>query len=76
MFFSVHTCQRFGVVTRYGHLDGVSVAAGDRVERGQVIGTVGRSGRATGFHLHYEVRVEGRPVDPLAYFLAEAPAGG
>jgi murein DD-endopeptidase MepM/ murein hydrolase activator NlpD len=53
-----------GVESRYGHLQTVGVARGQRVERGQAIGLSGNSGRSTAPHLHYEVRVDGRPVDP------------
>lgn len=59
----------FGLVTRYGHLSSAAVAPGAHVSQGDVIGYVGRSGRATGYHLHYEVRLDGRPVDPLQYVL-------
>jgi murein DD-endopeptidase MepM/ murein hydrolase activator NlpD len=55
----------FGLKTRYGHLDGYAVEAGDRVERLQVIGYVGSTGRATGPHLHYELLVNGRVRNPL-----------
>ena len=57
----------FGLVTRYGHLSRTAVSSGEHVHQGEVIGYVGRSGRATGYHLHYEVRLDGRPVDPLGY---------
>jgi len=57
----------FGVVTRYAHQSQIFVYPGDEVVRGQVISTVGQSGQATGPHLHYEVMVDGRPVDPLEY---------
>jgi murein DD-endopeptidase MepM/ murein hydrolase activator NlpD len=53
-----------GVESRYGHLQTVGVARGQRVEIGQPIGLSGNSGRSTAPHLHYEVRVDGRPVDP------------
>jgi murein DD-endopeptidase MepM/ murein hydrolase activator NlpD len=53
-----------GVESRYGHLDTVGVARGQRVERGQAIGLSGNTGRSTAPHLHYEVIVDGRPVDP------------
>jgi murein DD-endopeptidase MepM/ murein hydrolase activator NlpD len=53
-----------GVESRYGHLQRVAVTRGQRVERGQLIGLTGNTGRSTGPHLHYEVRVDGRPVDP------------
>jgi murein DD-endopeptidase MepM/ murein hydrolase activator NlpD len=53
-----------GVESRYGHLQKISVTRGQRVERGQLIGHTGNSGRSTAPHLHYEVLVDGRPVDP------------
>ncbi len=56
-----------GVVTRYGHLSGIAVEIGQEVEQGDIVGFVGRTGRATGTHLHFEVLVGGRPVDPLRY---------
>ena len=55
------------VKTLYGHLSGVYVREGQRVARGSVIGAVGNTGRATGVHLHYEVRVANVPVDPMRY---------
>ncbi len=55
--------------TRYAHLDEFLVKAGQRVKRGDVVGKCGRTGRATGVHLHYEVRVAGKPVDPMDYIL-------
>jgi murein DD-endopeptidase MepM/ murein hydrolase activator NlpD len=56
-----------GISTRYGHLASFAVALGQSVRRGDVIGYVGRSGRATGPHLHYEVRIQGVPVNPHKY---------
>jgi murein DD-endopeptidase MepM/ murein hydrolase activator NlpD len=56
-----------GVSTRFGHLAQVFVRPGTQVAQGQVIGAMGSTGRSTGTHLHYEVRIGGRPVDPLAY---------
>jgi murein DD-endopeptidase MepM/ murein hydrolase activator NlpD len=55
----------FGLATRYGHLSRFTVKVGDRVSRGDVIGYVGSTGRATGSHLHYEVLANGRIVNPL-----------
>jgi murein DD-endopeptidase MepM/ murein hydrolase activator NlpD len=55
------------VVTLYGHLSAMAVVPGQHVIRGQVIGYVGQSGRATGPHLHYEVRVHNVPVNPHKY---------
>ena len=56
-----------GYQTRYAHLKSIEVKEGKRVKRGTVIGTVGKSGNATGFHLHYEVRLQGTPVNPRSY---------
>jgi len=55
------------IETRYGHLSGFAVVAGQQVKRGQVIGYVGMSGRSTGAHLHYEVRIHNAPVNPHKY---------
>ena len=54
-----------GVETRYAHQQRLDVRAGDRVEAGQVVGAVGATGLATGPHLHFEVRRDGTPVDPV-----------
>lgn len=56
-----------GIVTRYGHASSVVVSAGQYVRRGQVIAYVGSTGYSTGPHVHYEIRVNDRPVDPLSY---------
>jgi len=55
------------VLTLYGHLSAIAVVPGQHVSRGQVIGYVGQSGRATGPHLHYEVRVHKVAVNPHKY---------
>ena len=55
------------LVTRYAHLSKRLVKEGDRVCRGQVIGISGSSGRSTGPHLHYEIRVRNRPIDPMKF---------
>jgi murein DD-endopeptidase MepM/ murein hydrolase activator NlpD len=59
-----------GVITRYAHCQKALVSAGDHVDAGAVIATVGSSGLATGPHVHFEVVVNGRPVDPLKYLVA------
>jgi murein DD-endopeptidase MepM/ murein hydrolase activator NlpD len=56
-----------GMRTLYGHLSGFAVVAGQQVKRGDVIGYVGDSGRSTGAHLHYEVRIHDQPVNPHKY---------
>jgi murein DD-endopeptidase MepM/ murein hydrolase activator NlpD len=64
----------FGVTTRYGHLSAFTVPAGMRVKRGDIIGYVGVSGRTTGPHVHYEVRINEAPVNPLRYLRFTAAA--
>jgi murein DD-endopeptidase MepM/ murein hydrolase activator NlpD len=56
-----------GIATRYGHMSAVLVRAGEQVTRGQQIGRMGSTGRSTGSHLHYEVRIDGRPVNPVPF---------
>ncbi len=60
----------FGIETRYGHLSAIKVRKGQRVSRGERIGDMGNSGRSTGPHLHYEIRVDGTPIDPMIYIKA------
>jgi murein DD-endopeptidase MepM/ murein hydrolase activator NlpD len=66
---AVYISHGYGITTRYGHLSRILVKPGEIVHRGEEIGDVGRTGRATGYHLHYEVRVDRRPVNPLGYML-------
>lgn len=57
----------YGISTLYGHCSAFYVEEGQRVERGTLIAAIGNTGRSTGPHLHYEVRVDGVPVDPMLY---------
>lgn len=66
---AIFVAHGFGITTRYGHLSKIEVRPGQRVKRGDVIGRVGNTGRSTGYHLHYEVRQDGDPVNPLVYIL-------
>ena len=59
------------IQTRYGHLSRIAVAAGQTVRKGDIIGYVGSTGRSTGPHLHYEVRVAGASVNPVPYLQGE-----
>jgi murein DD-endopeptidase MepM/ murein hydrolase activator NlpD len=61
-----------GLKTRYGHLSGFAVQAGMSVQRGQLIGLVGSTGRSTGAHLHFEIRLNDKPINPRL-FLSSAP---
>jgi murein DD-endopeptidase MepM/ murein hydrolase activator NlpD len=56
-----------GITTRYGHMSAILVGAGEHVTRGQQIGRMGSTGRSTGNHLHYEVRIDNRPVNPIPF---------
>lgn len=60
----------FGMETRYGHLSDIHVNVGDKVSRGDRIGDMGNTGRSTGTHLHYEVRVGGNAVNPMTFIKA------
>lgn len=59
--------HRFGIMTRYGHMSRITVKAGQKVKRGDVIGYVGSTGRATGTHVHFEVRLNDEALDPMRF---------
>lgn len=61
------------ITTRYGHLSRIYVTSGANVAQGELIGAMGSTGHSTGPHLHYEVRLDGAPVDPLGYMGQAAP---
>lgn len=59
----------YGLITRYGHIDKYLKKQGENVQRGEVVALMGNTGRSTGSHLHYEVRLNGLPVNPSKYIL-------
>jgi murein DD-endopeptidase MepM/ murein hydrolase activator NlpD len=68
---SILLSHGLGISTLYGHLSKITVREGQRVKRGDVIGNVGNTGKALGPHLHYEVHVNDKPVNPYYYLLDE-----
>jgi len=68
---SITLSHGFGVTTLYGHLSKIAVREGQKVKRGDVIGSVGATGKALGPHLHYEVHQYDKPVNPYFYLLDE-----
>ena len=65
----VNVLHGYGFSTRYAHLQGIKVKVGQNVKKGEIIGVVGSTGRSTGYHLHYEVRIKDEPVDPTPYMV-------
>lgn len=66
----IKVSHAFGIETRYGHLSQIEVHVGQKVSRGEKIGDMGNSGRSTGTHLHYEVRLSGDAVNPMTFIRA------
>jgi len=66
----VEITHPYGLKTRYGHMSAVKVSVGQKVSRGDRIGDMGSTGRSTGTHLHYEVRVGDEPVNPMSFIKA------
>jgi murein DD-endopeptidase MepM/ murein hydrolase activator NlpD len=64
-----------GISTLYAHLSYASVSAGDAIGQGEIVGRAGKGGRATGTHLHFEVRRGGAPVDPIPYLWLDSGGG-
>lgn len=62
-----------GLTTRYGHMSKVEVKEGDPIQRGQLLGYVGSTGRSTGPHLHYELRLDNKPINPRRFLPPEKP---
>jgi murein DD-endopeptidase MepM/ murein hydrolase activator NlpD len=68
---TVQIQHEYGFQTLYAHLSRISVFEGKQVQKGEIIGFLGRTGRSTGFHLHYEVRIGTKAVDPMVFMTTE-----
>jgi murein DD-endopeptidase MepM/ murein hydrolase activator NlpD len=68
---AVQVQHEYGFQTLYGHLSSISAYEGKKVKKGEIIGFLGRTGRSTGFHLHYEVRIGTKAVDPMIFMTTE-----
>jgi len=67
----VFISHRDGIISKYGHLNSFDVAPGQEVKRGEVIGYIGMSGRTTGPHLHYQIEIRDKAVNPLQFVISE-----
>ncbi len=65
----------YGYTSRYAHLQTIHVKVGQKLKRGEIVGTLGSTGRSTGPHLHYEIRKNGRPVNPMFFFYENLSSG-
>jgi murein DD-endopeptidase MepM/ murein hydrolase activator NlpD len=72
---AVYLSHGFGRTTVYGHMSRILVVPGQRIQRGETVGLVGNTGRSTGYHLHYEVQLDGDAVNPLPFLLDEPRIG-
>jgi murein DD-endopeptidase MepM/ murein hydrolase activator NlpD len=72
---AIYLSHGYGTTTVYGHMSRILVRPGQKVKRGDTIGLVGNTGRATGYHLHYEVQIDGRSVSPLPFMQGTARIG-
>ena len=61
----------FGIKSVYAHCNSIRVREGDEIKRGDLVATIGNTGRSTGPHLHFELRLDGHPVDPMDYLPRE-----
>jgi murein DD-endopeptidase MepM/ murein hydrolase activator NlpD len=71
----VVVAHKNGYATLYGHLSSIAVHAGDTVHQGDTLGGEGSTGNSTGPHLHFELRFNGDPVDPLPYVRSQLSGG-
>ncbi len=69
---TVWVMHRDGIISKYGHMSEFEVAMGDKIKRGQVIGKIGMSGRTTGPHLHYQIEIGDKALDPMQFVIQES----